>query len=327
MSEPDLTRRSFIKLACYLSALPVLSILPGCVQSRPLKVASHVWPGYEFMFLAQNLGYLNSNLVQLTETLSASSSLERLLAKEVDGAALTLDEVLMARSRGVKLSIVQVFDISAGADMVMARPGITRPRDLKGKTIGVETGALGEVMLHHLLQASEMKKTDVRVVASKINQHLSDWKSNQLDAVITYQPVASQLAALGARNIFDSRSLPNTILDVLAIREDALILRDGLRHLIACHFKGQQHYLNNHVDAIYRMSERLALPVAEVDNAFRGLILPDLRSNHKLLFGEPSVVKQTARKISTIMVEVGMLSKEDDLHELIKPEFLSTSLL
>lgn len=326
MTEPNLTRRRFLKLAGYLTTLPVLTSLPGCVQSRPLTVASHVWPGYEFMFLAQNLGYLDNNLVQLCKTQSASESLEQILAKEVDGAALTLDEVLLARSRGEKLSIVQVLDISAGADMVMAKPGIASPRDLKGKTIGVETGALGEVMLHHLLTASDLEKTDVQVVRSKIDQHFSDWKSNKFDAIITYEPVASQIGALGAHCIFDSRALPNTILDVLAIREDSLALRDGIRHLIAGHFKGLDHYLNNHVDAIYRMSERLSLPVAEVDDAFRGLVLPDLRNNHKLMFGDPSVVLQTARKVSAIMLEAGILPREDNLHELLKPEFLSSSL-
>jgi len=44
-----------------------VGLLPGCRRSEPLTVASYVWPGYEFMFMAQREGWLDPQRVQLRE--------------------------------------------------------------------------------------------------------------------------------------------------------------------------------------------------------------------------------------------------------------------
>lgn len=99
-------------------ALALGLILPGCGQSAPLKVAAHVWPGYELMFLAKEQGWLDPERVELVSTPFASSSLEALISGQVDAAAVTLDEVLSARDRGLPLTVVLVFNVSAGSLML-----------------------------------------------------------------------------------------------------------------------------------------------------------------------------------------------------------------
>lgn len=76
-----------------LVALAAAMSLQGCEQSRPLRVAAHVWPGYELMYLAEELGWLDPHQVELVPTAFASESLEALIAGDVDAAALTLEEV------------------------------------------------------------------------------------------------------------------------------------------------------------------------------------------------------------------------------------------
>ena len=112
----------------------VLSVLLGaCEQSaHPVTVARHVWPGYEFMFLAQELGFIDPGEVEFTETSSASETLQLLLDGRVDGGALTLDEVLRAHSKGVALSVVLVFNVSAGADVLITRSKLGNLQDLRG---------------------------------------------------------------------------------------------------------------------------------------------------------------------------------------------------
>lgn len=105
-------------------ALALGLILPGCGQSAPLKVAAHVWPGYELMFLAKEQGWLDPERVELVSTPFASSSLEALISGQVDAAALTLDEVLSARDRGLPLTVVLVFNVSAGTLMLMHSRGL-----------------------------------------------------------------------------------------------------------------------------------------------------------------------------------------------------------
>ncbi|MDP2833037.1 MAG: hypothetical protein Q8Q28_07045 [Pseudomonadota bacterium] len=106
-----------------LRSLPALALtpwFPACkrVSTRPLTIASHVWPGYELMFLARQEGWLASTDLRFLETATATASLAALAADQADAAALTLDEVLRARDQGIALNIVLVFDISAGVDFL-----------------------------------------------------------------------------------------------------------------------------------------------------------------------------------------------------------------
>ena len=116
------TRRDFL---AGLGALALLQLVPGCTARPALRIASHPWPGYELLFLARREGWLSEQQVRLVETSSATASLAALERGTVDGACLTLDELLRARDRGLQLTAVLVFNVSAGADHILARPGIT----------------------------------------------------------------------------------------------------------------------------------------------------------------------------------------------------------
>lgn len=302
------------------------SLLSGCgwTTDKPISIASGIWVGYEPMFLARNEGWLDARRVRLVETASATDSLKALAEGKVDGAALTLDEMLKARANGVPLSAVMIFDISAGADMLVARSGIKQLSDLKGRRIGFEQGAVGSLMLASVLRAAGLTKEDIKQIPLTIDSHRNAWARNQVDAIITYEPVASQLLAQGAVKIFDSRQVSNTIVDVLAIRGDVL---DGnhaaaIRHLISAHFQALDYLNRNPQDAAYRMATHLGLPVSDVLPAFKGLLLPDAINNRRMLTGSPPQLLDTARKVSAIMVEGKLLSRDDAFIALIRTDFL-----
>ena len=149
--NPD--RRNILRTLSAAAMLPLLNAC-GAQQAKQLVIASHVWPGYELMFLARREGWLPAESLNLLETASATGSLAALAEGRADGAALTLDEVLRARADGIRLTIILVFDISAGADVVLARPNIHTLADLSGKRIGVEKTALGALVLYKLLAAA-----------------------------------------------------------------------------------------------------------------------------------------------------------------------------
>ena len=177
----QLTRRRFLMLMGGLACVPWF---PGCTleEPQPVSIAAHVWPGYEPMFMARSEGWLNAKQVTLFETHSATESLQALAAGRVEGAALTLDEVLRARAKGIPLTVVMVFDVSAGADMLVARHGIKRLADLKGKRIGYEQGAVGSLMLSEALLAASLSKEDVKLVSLPVDKQYAAWQNGQIDA-------------------------------------------------------------------------------------------------------------------------------------------------
>jgi NitT/TauT family transport system substrate-binding protein len=280
------------------------------------------------MFLASREGWLDARQVRLHETNAATESLQALADGKVDAAALTLDETFKARQDGQMLTVVMIFDISAGADMLLARPGIATLAELKGQRVGFEQSSVGELLLAEILRAGSLSRDDLKLVPLSVDKHLAAWRQNELDAVVTYEPVASDLLEQGAHRLFDSRQIPNTIVDVLAIRNDRLELNAAaIRHLLQSHFKALDHLRRNPQDAAYRMASHLKLPALDVLPAFKGLVLPDAANNYRLLAGAKPELLATARKLSAVMVRSGLLKQDDSLDALIRADFLPTDFL
>lgn len=324
----SLSRRRFI---ASLAGLALTQTLIGCdgLTDQPISIAAHVWPGYEPMFLARNEGWLDTNQVRLVETVSATESLQALAEGKVDGAALTLDETLKVRATGLQLTVVMIFNISAGADMLVARPHIKNLVDLKGQRVGFEPSSVGEVLLGEILLLAGLSRPDIKLTHLNVDQHRDAWSRNQVDALITYEPVASQLLAQDAVKLFDSRQTPNTIIDVLSIRSDMLDYShaSALRHLIAAHFRALDHLNSNPQDSAYRIASHLGLPAAQVLAAFKGLVLPDASNNYRMLAGSAPELLTSAGKLSNIMVNNGVLKHNDPMVTLIDADYLPIDFL
>ena len=257
---------------------------------------------------------------KINENLYASTALER---GTVDGACITLDELLRARDNGMQLTAVLVFNISAGADHVLARRGITSIRQLAGKRIAVERSALGDLMLHLSLQAAGLDCTQVQVVPMTPDNHHQVWQAGQVDAMVCYEPIASQLQHAGAHSIFDSRSLPGMIVDLLAVRTDLLDQYTAqLRSLTNAHFRACHHLLHFPQDAAYKLAERLKLTARGVLETYRGLELPNVSANRRYLAGPSAQLLATVRTLGPIMQRHGQLKQAASLEALLDARFL-----
>jgi NitT/TauT family transport system substrate-binding protein len=285
--------------------LGLAAALSACnwLNDVPITVAAHVWVGYQPMFLARERGWLKPDRVTLLQTHSAQESLEAVRSGKAQAAAVTLDEMLAARAAGLTLTAVLVFNISMGADMLLAEAGITALSQLKGQRIALESSSVADIMLAEILREAGLKQSDVQLLRVPVDEHPAAWHQHGADAFITYEPVASQLLARGLLRLFDTRQIPDTIVDVLAFRIDALDSQhaDAIRHLLLAHFQALDSLVRNPQDAAYRLSARLALPAPEVLQAFKGIVLPSLQVNHRLLSGESAQLLPTARRVAEIL--------------------------
>lgn len=298
-------------------------LLVACREPPPLRVAASLWPGYDLLFLARDKQWLDRSKVRLVETPSASESMHALATGLVDGAALTLDEVLRMRDHGVPLTVVLVFDTSFGADVLLARPGIMRLADLRGRRIGVENTALGALMLASVLETAGLTPEEVVKVQVSIDRHKQVWQRREVDALITYEPTARAIADQGGVRLFDSRQIPDRIVDVLAIRTDVLSQRrEAVRHLVAGYFRALGHLRQNPNDAAYRLAVRMKLPPAQVLAVYRTLRQPDAIENRRLLGGTSPDLVDTAARLVRVMLDNGLLRNKGDLQGLLDADFL-----
>lgn len=277
-------RRRFLSLTPFALGLSgLVPFLGGCRQDDPLRVSYHPWIGYETLYLAERFHWLPEGAT-LTRRRSASESLEALQKHQADAAALTLDEVIRARQRGMDLVVVMVFNVSAGADALVTHHSIKRLEDLEGRRIGAEASAVGAMLLDRVLEKAGLTREQVTVVDLPANRHLAAWETGEVDAVVSYEPVVAQLRRAGAVLMVDSRDFPDTIFDVLAVRRDCIPhVEDTLVGLVDAHFRALEHLRFNRQDALYRIADVESVTPADARRALGGVLLPDRRANQRYL--------------------------------------------
>lgn len=304
-SGGGLSRRDLLKLAAGSS----LALATGCSPSGPLRFAIGPWCGYQFLSLAEKDGQLPDS-VRLVRRDTSFACLQDILQGKVDAAALTLDQTLSAIDAGTSLEVVMIFDVSVGADVALARPEIPSLADLRGKRLGVEAGSIGTLMLAKLLEAAGLQDADLTVV-SMSEDHPRAWRDFRLDAILTYEPWAGQLENSGLVRLFDSRSIPQTLIDVLAVRAGAARRhRHAIEALVLGHFRALRLWQTNPIDTAYRLSPLLGVPAEAVPGVFRGLDLPDLAYNRYILAGPSAELLASARDVAGILKRAGTLRSD-----------------
>lgn len=332
MQQPSgnmtLSRRRLFEMSVLL---PIMSVplLAGCSKKESLSIAGHVWPGYELIQLAQSLDWINSNQIRLVDTHSATETMNLVRQGQVDAAKLTLDEVLRLCAEGLKLEVVLIFNVSMGADVVISRSDITELYQLEGKRVGFEKTALGAVMFNELLKTAQLSLDQVTPVNCTLDDHHQAWLNRDIDALITYEPVASQiLQQQGGFRLFDSRKLPDMIFDVLAVRSDLPYYKGQyLKQLIKQHFRALNYFKTNPMDSSHRMADRLDLEPEQVLQIFRGLLLADETLNYGYLSHQDQRLSSAVSRLLQIMKAADILDAPCNTDQLFNPRYLSRSLL
>lgn len=305
-----------------VSLLPLLGLFGACSPQRPLILAGHPWPGYEPIFLARTLGHLPPNLT-LLEVPTVQASIDAVRKGEADGAMLTMDEVLKLRDGGVPLQIVLVFDVSKGADVLLAKRGINGLAGLKGQRIGTEPSALGSLMLTMALEKAGLNPDQVRVSRILFEKHEAAWTRGDIDALVTYEPVAARLKKAGAQQLLSTREMPDTIFDVLAIRPETLSSHgDVVRATLSGHFRALTYLRQNPWDAAYKTVAHLGVSAEEMIASLRGLELPDLIGNQRYLSAQDGDLLRVTNKLSTIMLQAGIIRRPVDIRGLYSSDYL-----
>jgi len=318
-----------------LAAGVLLSLLSACSpaeDSPSLHIGTNVWPGYEPLYLARDLGYFDELAIHMVEYTSAEQVMRAFRNETINAACITLDEALLLLQQGFSPRLVLVMDVSAGGDVILGQKQITRLIDLRGHRVGVEANALGAYMLSRALDAAGLQLNDITPVAVEVNQHEAAFLQQDVDAIVTFEPVSSRLLAKGATQLFDSSQIPGEIVDVLVVREQYLQDNQAeVRQLINSWYRALHYLRDNPNDAAQRMSRRLQLQPSEVLTAYEGLILPQRQQTLAMLTsdssGNESQLLDSARRLANVMVQRNLLPTPTDPKNLMLSRDIITRLL
>lgn len=307
-----------------LLALVLVPLTVSCTaDNQPLRFSSTVWPGYEPIYLARELGYLPPENVQLVELTTSTWVIEAFRNGLVDAGGFTIDETITLLNEGQEPVIILVVDISNGGDAIISKPHINRFSDLKGKTIGVENAAMGGYFLSRALDYHKMTESDIRIVPIESHDHEKTFLTNKLDAIVTYEPYRSLILRNNSKVIFDSSKVPNTIIDLFVVRKSVMERhKNNIKKLVNAWFSALEYMAANREHANTIMNWRLKLKESELNTAMAGLRYPDRQENIALLSAQISGISSSISAISEYMLSKNLLSGRVDATSLYPPTWI-----
>jgi NitT/TauT family transport system substrate-binding protein len=310
-----------------LACAVLLLALGACVREpeSALRIGTNVWIGCEPLYLARELGLMNPKMVQLVEYPSASEVLRAFRNEAIDAMVISLDELYGLASEGLKPRVVLVVDVSHGADAVVGRPGMKSMKDLRGRRVAVESGALGAFVLSRALTLSGMQASDVKVVQLESNEQPSAFEKGQVDAAVTFDPYRGELLRAGAVSLFDSTQIPGEIVDLVAVRMGVLETQPKAIRAMLTGWLGAIDYLKRQPqDAARRMGIRQQTTGEQFLKALQGLHIPSREENLKMLGGPRPELAVTGSRLRDLMLEAKLLRAPADIEGMLAPELLES---
>lgn len=295
-----------------LLTLLLFLLCQACTSEPPqtLVVGSNQWLGYEPLYLARELDLYQDQSIKLVELTSATEVMNAFALGQLDVAALTLDEALKLMAYEPNLQVFLVMDISHGADKLIVNSSIRTLADLANKKVGVENTATGAFFISQILDIAKLQSSDIHIIPSTVDQHLAMMQTGELDAVVTFEPIASRLLEKGFYSLIDSRQIPGQIVDVLIAREQTIIeKKEMLKQLTEAHWKSLNYLKNHPQQAAAIIAPRIEMTVEQLLPSYRNVILPDQQLNAQMLQTE---IGNLAGRLAEFMQTKGLLKKIPD---------------
>jgi NitT/TauT family transport system substrate-binding protein len=193
-------------------------------------------------------------------------------------------------------------------------------KDLKGKSVAVESSALGAFVLSRALAVNGMQASDVTVVHLESNEQPGAFEKGQVDAAVTFDPYRAQFLKAGGRTLFDSTQIPGEIVDLLAVRASVIEKQpNAVRALLTGWFGALDYMKSDPRDAARRMGIRQQTSGEQFLEALGGLHIPTRDENLKMLGGPSPELAVTGRRLMSLMVDAKLLKSEVPIESVLAP--------
>ena len=194
----------------------------------PLRIGYSDWPGWTALEVGVQKGWFKEEGVDTAfEWFEYTPSMEAFAAGKVDAVTMVLGDALVTGAPGPRSVAILITDYSNGNDMIVARPGISDLKGLKGKKVGLEIGLVEHLMLLKGLEKVGLKESDVKLVNVATHQTAQSLASKDVDAIGAWQPNSGQAlkAVAGSKAVMTSADVPGLIYDTLAVSPKSLAER------------------------------------------------------------------------------------------------------
>jgi NitT/TauT family transport system substrate-binding protein len=193
-------------------------------------------------------------------------------------------------------------------------------RDLKGRSIAVESSALGAFVLSRALALNAMQASDVNVVHLESNEQPGAFEKGQVDGAVTFDPYRAQFLQAGAETLFDSRQIPGEIVDLLAVRANVIERQPhAIQALLGGWFSATDYMKSKPRDAARRMGIRQQVSGEQFLEGLNGLHIPSRQENLDMLAGMKPQLAVTGHRLLALMLDAKLLPAGVDIEGVLAP--------
>jgi len=291
-------------------------------HEKPFRLGINSWPGYAPLYIAKRNSLFHRDNIDVIELPSTTETIHALAMGNLEAAALTLDEVLTVIDLGIDVQIVMILDTSNGADALVAKPYIKTIEDFKGKSLAVERSAVGGFMLDRALTSVNLSINEINVINCSYDQHMTCFE--HADGIVTFEPIVTRLVSSGAVVLFDSGHIPNSVIDVLAVKREVIEESPETIHALVEGYYRAREFMQAQPDLTRQyLSKFMRTEIQYVDTTLEKIHLPSLSEVQALMSGSPSSLTQTARRLEAIMKSNDLLLNYQEPEQLITNEFIT----
>jgi NitT/TauT family transport system substrate-binding protein len=308
--------------ACLLAACQNSQVKGRPTQAPPgvalpvVKVAINTWPGLGPFYVAHAKGFdaQEGITLQVIMTENTEARTSSLVSGEVDLVGITLDNIVISRSRGLPMVVVGKSDISWGGDGIIANSEIKSVADLKGKRVACPEGLPSHFLLLYLLRANGLRPSDIRFIpAGDGGQAAFLFTSGNADAAVTWDPWISRTRTLTQGHVLlTTRDIPELLLGIVAANQNFLPARaDRITRAMRAWFKGVAYTQSHPEEASAIMAREFNVQPDEFRRMATGARLTDLDDTQRT-FGtasNPGPIRQLALDASELWMASGVIKR------------------
>jgi NitT/TauT family transport system substrate-binding protein len=311
------------------STIPQPALEGPKTTGLPMKSARYYWPGQYWIEIAEKKGWFEEaglNVEIIDTNPDYYQSLSDMAAGKLDVQNFTLFDLISYRLGEKDLVMFLCADSSAGAEGIVARPGISSLKDLKGKRIGVSVGTYTDYILEVVLKKNALRSSDIIKVEILEEQAVESFTRHNLDAIVTWEPeLTNVMKAINGRKLFDTSQIPGVSYNGQVFHQSFINERPGdVQAYVRVWHKTTEFMKRNPEEAFGIIAKIYGVTPGEVQ-AFTQLDkIMDLADNltaFSYAAGFESL-HGSARQINNYMIAAGITDKQFDSTEFLNADFI-----
>ncbi len=300
----------------------------GDGAKEPLKIGLVTWIGYGPFYIAQEKGFFKENGIDVVlKRIEGDAERRAAIASgNLDGSCLTVDSMIVLRSRDIPVKNVMAIDSSNGGDGIVAVKGIKTIKDLKGKQIAFPTGLPSHLFLYSVLKEHGIKMSEVKPIIMDADKAGAAFAAGRVEVAVTWEPWLSKAKEMvNGHILIDSKQHHGDIEDVLFMREEVIGKRpDDIKAFIKAWYKAVDFVKSNPAEAKRIIGKAFGLSEEKVAELLPKVIYEGKEGNRKA-FGtkeKPGFLYNLYDKISEAWLAEKVIDKRDKPEDGIYPDFV-----